>query len=426
MAPKKPASKPLRPTKPDVAATPTNDGAKGPLAPVGGGKLSKLPADVKAATTGARGGGSFSLGLYYTQGYGTASSFGLIVGNESFGTPYGAYPNTYPYGAGSYWSACYGYGGYGHHGHGHGHGGYCGYAPLPWWSPYRSYGCGYGYGYGGYPWYVYRYGGGIFNYAYYRHRYAYGFGFSYSPYYGGFSRRCRYPYYRRYGYYPYSYYATASYYPAYTTVYHSDSAIVDYDDVSDPYVEFVDAVPAAPAPVAPVPEAFLTAFATPFPEGLTGPEYIARGAGWMKDGRFLMAAEAYRRAWTQRPGDHLAPLKLGSALLGAGGRYGLAGYAIHEGLDRSTDWLARRDVDLRDDFSGPAAFDAAVGELKKHIVRNPTDGESRFLLGYALFFSGDHFGAHKEFSALKAADWKSAHVQTLLDASEARLLGAPR
>jgi len=343
-----------------------------------------------------------SFGLYYTQGLGSAAGFSVFAGNGQLVSPYGASPFGFCYESYPYWSCGYAYN--------------CGYG-LPWWSPYHSY---------GYPWYSWHYGRGLSNYYHSRYRWSFGFGFSYSPSYVGFRYGSSYPYYRRYEYYPYCYYNTVTYYPAYATVYHSDAVVVDYEDASDPYVEFFDTVPAA-APVGPpVPDAFKDSFAAPFPDGLSAPELVARGVGWMKESRYLMAAEAFRLAWLARPSDHLAPIKLSMALLGAGGRYGLAGYAVHEGLGRSPEWPTRRDVDVKEDFAAFPAFDVAVTELKKHVLKNPDDGEGRFLLGYALFFSGDPFAAHKEFQALQDADWKSPHIQTFLDESEKRLLGAPR
>lgn len=375
-----------------------------------GGKAGgRVPADVAAARGRTEKRDGFALGLYYSSGYGT--SVGLFASNINYpSSPYGATPYHYGYGHTPYWA--------------------CGYNPWygtnhcygNWYSPY--YNCGY-------PWYIARYGG-IFRYAWYRYRWGCGFGYSYNPcygysgyysYYGGYYGSHyyrRYPYYRTYSYYPYCYYNTVTYYPAYSTVYHTDVA-VDYADASDPYVEFVDAVPEAAPLAPPVPEAFQKALVTEFPAGLSPAELLARGAQWMKDGQHLLAAEAFRRAWIADSGDAYPALKLSLALFAAGGRYGLAGFALHESLDRDATSIQRHPA-LIEDFKDAAVLLAATNELKRHVVKNPTDGEGRFLLGAVLMWSGDPFAARNEFQALKEGEWKSPHVEPFLKESERRLL----
>ncbi|NRA96305.1 MAG: hypothetical protein HRU14_08865 [Planctomycetes bacterium] len=64
----------------------------------------------------------------------------------------------------------------------------------------------------------------------------------------------------------------------------------------------------------------------------------------------------------------------------------------------------------------------AVNELKRHVVKNPTDGEGRLLLGAVLLWSEDPFAARNEFSALIDGEWKSPHVEPFLKEAEKRLL----
>jgi len=319
-------------------------------------------------------------------------------------SPYGATPYYYGYGSNPYWA--------------------CGYNPWygtpayynTWYSPYN---------YCGYPWYVARYGG-IFRFAWYQKRWSFGFGFAYSPsyaygsYYGGWTGCWDYPFYRVYDYYPYCYYNAVTYYPAYSTVYHSD-AVVGYADAADPYVEFVDSVPEV-ALDAPVPEAFQAPLVTDFPEGLAYAELLARGAAWMREGEHMMAAEAYRRAWVSSPGGYLSPLELSVALFAAGGKYDLSGFALHESLDRDAGSISR-DPDLTDDFTAARDLIAATDALKRHVVKDPADGEARFVLGAVLLWSGDPFAARNEFNELKAGEWSSTHLPALLAEAEARILG---
>jgi hypothetical protein len=333
---------------------------------------------------------------------GSGSSHG---GGNNHAPHHGSNPFHYPYNPRPYWS--------------------CGYSPFP------TFGGHYGYGYGYYPWYLYRARFSLFRFAWYAQRWSFGFGYSYSPSYGygGHFGTYDYPFYRRYAYYPYSYYNTCAYYPAYATVYHSYPSVVRYADVGDPYVEYVDDVPTAVeevvAPEFSVPEAFLTPLTTGFPEGIPSRELAARGVAWMREGRPLFAAEAFRRSWIAFPGDDYPPMKLSQALLAVGGRYGLAGFALQESLDRSSEWITRP-FDIREDFPDPEAFSASVTELKRHILRNGDDGEARFLLGFLLLHGGDPFSAHQEFTTLNAAGWGSPHLDALLAESENRLLGRSR
>ena len=401
----KPRTNPGRPTGSD-SDLPKPGAVKPVDGPKGGGNADVVngatPADV-LATKGAGGNRDlFALNLYHSSGSGTSVS--LFAGNiNQPASPYGASPYHYGHGNSPYWACGYNpwYGG--------------SYWNNTWYSPCYSY---------GYPWYIARYGG-IFRFAWHRYRWSFGFGYSYSPfyasagYYGGNYYRS-YPYYRTYAYYPYSYYNTVAYYPAYSTIYHS-AATVDYADASDPYVEFVDSVPEAAPLAPPVPEAFAKPLVTEFPEGLSPAELLVRGATWMKDGEHLLAAEAFRRAWLSDSGDAFSPLKLSLALFGAGGRYGLAGFALHESLDRDATSIPRHPA-LIESFKDAAVLGEAVNELKRHVVKNPTDGEGRFLLGAVLLWSEDPFASRNEFSALREGEWKSPHVEPFLEEAEKRLL----
>jgi hypothetical protein len=348
--------------------------------------------------------GSSALGYAsagFVVGHGAASSVQFSSGYYNL-APYGANPYFFHYGPVPYWAWGYrpcNYGGY--YGHGHS-GGY------------------YGHSY---------YGGSLFGLSYCSRswRFRFGFGFSYSPYIYDHYSYSSYPCYRRYTYYPYCYYSTVSYYPAYSTIYHS-CAPVSYVESYDPYVDYIDDVPSSvigtvAAPALPtIPSEFHSPFLLDFPADVTGVEALTRGEAWMKDGRFLLAAESFRRAWLSMPTDGYPALRLGEALFAAQEYVPLASLAIESGIALDVT-LITRPRDIRKDFPGPLSFDAAMRALQRRTLENPKDGEARFLLAHVLFFSGDTYAARQEFRALLDGGWESPNLVSYIEESERILLG---
>ena len=331
------------------------------------------------------GGGGFGLGF----GYGGAGLYNGFY-NGAFGSPWGY--NWYGGSYGYYHRPYYWYG-------------------YPSWYPY-SYGAyssyrGYGFGV--------RFAAG--------RRYAIGFGYNYG--YGHYGYNYLYPTYRVYNYYPYQYYSTISYYPAYRTVYSGGWSTTTYSDVNDPYVDYVEDAPVvvdSRVRAAPLPDLFMNPFVKDFPDGLSAVEGLSRGEEWLANGEPALAAEAFRRAWLAEPSDYYAPLQLSLALF-AMGRYDIGGLAVAEGLKRNPAWLTR-DFDVSRRFGVGARFAGHLIELQKHVLVHPDALEARFLLAYLDFFSGRVFEAHSELSDLEARGWESPLVAPFKKEAANRLLGS--
>jgi hypothetical protein len=374
------------------------------LMPAGRESGTRAPRAADSRRPAGNSGGGLSQGLYSTGSRskgerrgGAAPAVSASFGGEPYGYDHG-------YGHGK-----------GHHGRRGGGCGYWHYGYYPTWYGYPKW-----YPWAPSPWEIshgYAFGIGFGRRGW---RFGVGFGFNYAPWYFG---RYGYPCYRSYSYYPYAYYDTVAWYPAYSAVYHYEYRTVEYVESADPYVEFTDdveVVPAAgPVPLA-VPEPFLTPLVADFPEGLSAAECLTKGHQWLKEGLYLYAAEAFRRVWLDRSDDYYPPLQLGLALAAAE-RIDLASYAISEGLDRNASWVDRN-ADIQGEFSSPEAFQEVLRGVQRFVVKNPLDGEGRFLLGYLYYFSANPFGAYSEFSALKDGGWESPHLEALISNAEKRLL----
>lgn len=373
-----------------------------------------------ATATGGHQDGLFAAGIYASSG-GVALGFSYV--DDGYHGHHGCAPYAYPYSWTPYWSSCYAPVGY--------------YSPH-FYSPY-VYSSPWGHGFGS-PWWSYSYcGTGWYGSSYWTSgwRLSVGFGYACSPW---NSYRWSYPSYRRYGYYPYSYYNTVVYYPAYTSVYHTDTVVVDYEDSYDPYVDYVDEVAPRSEPVVRVSELrsvpvssagvgglFTTPIVADFPSELGPSEALARGEGWLRSGDFLLAAESFRRAWLATPDDYYAPLQLGLSLFAAQGRVSLAKAAISSGLARNPAWVERT-VDLRESI-GSKAHEQAASELERLVVSNPGDHDARFLLAYARLYSGQAFAAHSGFSTLESVGYADPSLAALKARAATELLrgsGAPK
>lgn len=419
IVPKAPESSAFAPARSETGnrggVTARKEAAPEPLLAKGGATGSRgtvrEPADVRnlrsvPGTTSRSDAGVAALGYAgggFVSGHGTAASIHLKSGHYNL-APYGANPYFFHYSPVPYW--------------------YWGYQPWHFGSPY-----GYGHPYGHHSYYS---GGSYLGFSLFSRswRFRFGFGFSYNPYHYGhhdYVYYRPYPRYRCYSYYPYSYYSTVTYYPAYSTIYHV-STPVSYVESYDPYVDFVDEVPVAAVDVVPaaptptLPTEFLSPFVLDFPEDVRGNEAMVRGAAWMKDGRFLLAAESFRRAWMDAPTDGFAAVRVGEALFAAQEYVSLASLAVERGLVLDPSLITRR-RDVRTDFPGPLSFDTAMRSLERRAVSNPKDGEARFLLAYIMLFSEQAFAARQEFRALLDGGYESDLLLPLFEESERVLLG---
>jgi hypothetical protein len=297
------------------------------------------------------------------------------------------------------------YDGYGSWGYCGGWGGWGGWGCGGWWG---GFGCGwpyFGIGFGwGCDW-----------------RFSLGFGYGYYP---GWCWDSWYPYYRCYSYYPYHYYSTIGYYPVYGTVYHSDAYVTDYADVSDPYVELTEEPTSRQGGIVPVasdqiPDALRAPLHDGFPAGLAQGELAFRAESAMRAGNYLDAAEARRRQLSADPTNPAVALHLGIALFAAG-RYELASVALNYALDLDPRIVSTSD--LASVFGAEDRASAALRTLEKHVVKNPTDGSARFVLGCMNFAAGRYFAARNEFSLLKEAAPDTPHVAALLAESDRKFL----
>jgi tetratricopeptide (TPR) repeat protein len=157
-----------------------------------------------------------------------------------------------------------------------------------------------------------------------------------------------------------------------------------------------------------------------FPE-MSLAELRMRGESWMKQGRYLEAAEARRRLLVIESTNPSLARDLGVALFAAE-RYELASIALNEALDRDPRVLAS--LDLSSDFGSTPAFEKTMTALERHVVKNSNDGSARFVLGVMDLSSGRYFAARNEFSLLKEAAPQNPHVGNLLAESDKKLLEA--
>lgn len=243
-----------------------------------------------------------------------------------------------------------------------------------------------------------------------------GFGWSSGNWY---STACA-PTYYSCSYYPWSYYCATGYYPAWSTVQY-ETIVVDRTESMDPYVSYDDAVVMVAAPTAVsvrsiVPVAFHQPFTPDFPEGLSASECLARGEGWLRSREYLLASEAFRKAWVQREDDAFACAELGVAL-SAAGRYELAATALQTALSLDAG-LATRMPDLCAALieKGRLGPDV-IRPLQEDLVRNPGAIATAYVLACAQLADGDPWSAQRELADLKAAGCTHASLETLARAS---------
>ena len=154
-----------------------------------------------------------------------------------------------------------------------------------------------------------------------------------------------------------------------------------------------------------------------------GAELANRAEVWMKEGRYLEAAEARRRQLMAEPTNPAIALNLGIALFAAG-KFELASVALNEALDLDPRVVSTASPATL--FGSQDAFDKALTALERFVVKNPTDGSSRFVLGSMDLAAGRYFAARNEFSLLKEAAPQNPHVAAMLTEADKKFLeGAP-
>lgn len=324
---------------------------------------------------------------------------------------------------------------------------------------------GYGYGYGCGPWYggSYLHGASYassWNHYYtgysplarYHLGYAAPFGAAVPASYYGFANQCRYnfgySYYHPYSWYsPYPFYRTTCwepYYvssysysvPVYRSYYYTNSYSGSYVDSIDPYVDqeptldpgVVEEVSYAPAgnqsygwiesSSAPA-DVFALPLVRGFATTLTANEYLALGEKNLFAGRYIEAAEAYRRGMLMDPSKDYVLFSLGTALFAAG-EYSLSAEALKRGLAGNPAWIHRR-LDLAQGFASPEEFSARVQELERYLVQNETDLDARFVLAYAYFYSNNLFGARSVIRELRQAAYDCPELSDMGDEAAIRL-----
>ncbi len=313
--------------------------------------------------------------------------------------PFGSYPWTYGYGSNSYWSyGCW----------------------DPSWSP-----CSWLYS----PawctpsWCFYAPGWSWVSWCRPSWRVSVGFGYCSTSYWDP----CATSSYLTYGYYPWSYYSTVAYYPGYSTLYHRGT-VVDYLETSDPYVEYesevIDGGVAAALPrMSRVPVAFHTPLDPEFPTGLSPSECLARGEGWLRTRNYLLAAEAFRRAWMAQETDAWAASQLGLALA-ASGRWTLSASALSQALELDGS-LTTRAPELITAFASSEVFARDVLVAAQKCMLRAASQDVAFVMACSSLCLGDAWGAREGLLRLKEAEFLCGALQSMIDCCELKISGAP-
>jgi tetratricopeptide (TPR) repeat protein len=126
-----------------------------------------------------------------------------------------------------------------------------------------------------------------------------------------------------------------------------------------------------------------------------GDERFARGD-------FAGAVAAYRAAAAKGADDPMAAFALGHGLF-ATGAYAEAAAELRRGI-RLFPGVVRVQMDRRDFYGDPAAFEAQLHALARHVAAAPDGTAARFLLAYNYFFSQQAAKAKEHFAALGAGD----------------------
>lgn len=254
-------------------------------------------------------------------------------------------------------------------------------------------------------------------------RFSVGFGWSSGNWYAS---SCA-PSYYSYSYYPWSYYCSTGYYPAWSTVQY-ETIVVDRTESMDPYVSYDDAVVVVSAadPVSArsiVPVEFRQQLSSEFPEGLSASECLARGEGWLRSRDYILAAEAFRRAWLQREDDAFACAELGVAL-SAAGRFELAAGALQTAMTLDAGLATRLpDLCLALSEKGRLVQDV-VRPLQAELLRNPDDVATSYVLACAQLAAGDPWSAQRELAALRTAGCSHVSLDSLTRTCEASIAAA--
>lgn len=266
-------------------------------------------------------------------------------------------------------------------------------------------GCGYGFGY---------YGGSY----YWRSAYwdCHWWNWGYPSWYCG-------PYwYPRYSSCYYPYYWSYRWYPRYRSVY-----LVDY--VREPYVASgylpaaaFDDDPYAEGDLPPVTASGTSEAIVPIVAGLDAgadcAAATAAGDAYLRAGKPLEAAEAYRQAWIHDPrSDALARM---AWALWDGGDYPLAAWALAQHLQGSEKRMLDAAVLLDDLFDGPR-IRRDTEALERYLVDNPNDEGSNLLLGSIYVLGGREYAGLIVLGRLQQSGYERATTELLVGQARTRL-----
>ena len=129
---------------------------------------------------------------------------------------------------------------------------------------------------------------------------------------------------------------------------------------------------------------------------------IDRGDELFVRGSFAEAAVAYRAAAAKAPDNPMASLALGHGLF-ATGHYAEGAAALRRAVQLHPELLHVR-MNRRHFYGDPAAFDAQLARLERHVTQAPADKAARFVLGYNCFFTQQYGKAGGHFAALGDGD----------------------
>jgi hypothetical protein len=250
-------------------------------------------------------------------------------------------------------------------------------------------------------------------------------GFGWSS--GTWVSSCGAPSYCNWSYLPWSYYCATGYYPAMSSVQYA-TIVVDRTESMDPYVSYDDVVTVATVsePVRAttrVPAAFHQPYVGGFPEALSAGECLARGEGWLRSRDYLLAAEAFRRAWLERDDDAFAAAELGVALAAAG-RYEAAALAIQCAFSADA-LLTCRLPDLWVALLEQGRLERdVVRPLQADLRRNPAAQATSYVLACAHLAAGDPWSAQRELGSLSGAGFTHHSLALLESQCEAAIAAA--
>ncbi|QDU85556.1 Tetratricopeptide repeat protein [Planctomycetes bacterium Pla163] len=114
--------------------------------------------------------------------------------------------------------------------------------------------------------------------------------------------------------------------------------------------------------------------------------YLTLGDRAFRDARYDDAVDSYAKAVELAPDEPVLKVLLADALF-AVGDYGSAADAMRRAL-QDDPLLARTEVDKREFYSEPRAFDRQLAVAELYLAEHPADSDARLILAINLLFSG--------------------------------------